>query len=707
MTALPWANHLIIVPVLLPLVVGAAMIPINQKHHGLKFALGLTSGVLLWAAAVALLLLADSGHWPGGIGVYLAANWAAPFGIALVADRLSALMLVLTATIALAVLVFSARRWDRVGVSFHSLFQFLLMGLNGAFLTNDLFNLFVFFEVMLAASYGLVLHGYNLRRIQAGMQYIAVNLVASLLFLIGVSLIYAASGTLNIADLGARVALLGAQDAWLLQIGAVVLALAFLTKGAMWPLGFWLPTTYASASAPVGAMLVLMTKVGVYAVLRVWLAVFGEGAGAAEGFGFTALALGGMATLLFGAIGMLASQDGGRMAGYGAIVSSGTLLAVVGHSGGAVLASGLYYLLGSTLAMAAFMLLIELTERIRPPGAALLAITMEAFAIEDKPEDPVGVGIPGTLAFLGLSFAACALVIAGMPPLSGFVAKFSLFHALLAAAPEGAPATTWMLIGLMILGGLAAIIALMRLGVRIFWAAAAVLRGGAGGRAGAAVRAADGAGGRGVRLPRAYHRGPAAQRRLRCARARRAPRAARAGRGGGCAMRRWLPSPLLSASLLLMWLMLNQTLEPAHWLLGGVLGVLAPLLSRPLQPHGHARIRRPLALFRLLWMAAIEIVRSCFNVTQIILLRRSADVNSQFIRVPLDLKSPHGLALLSCLINSTPGTVWVEIVPDSHELLLHVFDLHDEAWWVHTIKTRYEQPIIEVFETPEPGGSRT
>ena len=481
MSVLPWVNHLIIVPVLLPLVVGALMIPINQKRHGLKFALGLASGVLLWVAALALLVLADGGHWPGGIGVYLAANWAAPFGIALVADRLSALMLVLTATIALAVLVFSARRWDRVGVSFHPFFQFLLMGLNGAFLTHDLFNLFVFFEVMLAASYGLVLHGYNLRRIQAGMQYIAVNLVASLLFLIGVALIYAATGTLNIADLGARVALLGAQDAWLLQIGAVALALAFLTKGAMWPLGFWLPTTYASASAPVGAMLVLMTKVGVYAVLRVWLAVFGEGgagagdaAHALEGFGFAALMVGGMATLLFGAIGMLASQDGGRMAGYGAIVSSGTLLAVIGHSGSAVLASGLYYLLGSTLAMAAFMLLIELTERIRPPGAALLAITMEAFAIEDKPEDPVGVGIPGTLAFLGLSFAACALVIAGMPPLAGFVAKFSLFHAMLAASSDKVPAMTWLLIALMVVGGLAAIIALMRLGVRTFWAAGVV-----------------------------------------------------------------------------------------------------------------------------------------------------------------------------------------------------------------------------------------
>jgi multicomponent K+:H+ antiporter subunit E len=164
----------------------------------------------------------------------------------------------------------------------------------------------------------------------------------------------------------------------------------------------------------------------------------------------------------------------------------------------------------------------------------------------------------------------------------------------------------------------------------------------------------------------------------------------------------WLPSPRLSVLLLLMWLMLNQSVEPVHWLLGGVLGIVAPLFARPLQPHGHARLRRPLALARLLWLSGIEIVRSCFNVTQIILLRRSRDVNSQFIRIPLDLQSPHGLALLSCLINTTPGTVWVELAPETHELLLHVFDLHDEQWWVETIKTRYEQPIIEVFEGPAP-----
>lgn len=174
-------------------------------------------------------------------------------------------------------------------------------------------------------------------------------------------------------------------------------------------------------------------------------------------------------------------------------------------------------------------------------------------------------------------------------------------------------------------------------------------------------------------------------------------------------MRAWFPSPLLSVSLLLVWLLLNQTVAPAHLLFGALLGILAPLLARPLLPHGHARLRRPMALLKLLWLSGMEIIRSCFNVSQIILLRRAADVNSQFIRVPLDLRSPHGLALLSCLINSTPGTVWVEITPESHELLLHVFDLHDEQWWVDTIKTRYEQPIIEVFETLDPQaiGERT
>jgi multicomponent K+:H+ antiporter subunit D len=473
--SIAWSQHLIVVPVLLPLLCGALMVPLNESRHQLKFAINLASVLGLFATALVLMQMTDGGHWQHGIGIYLAANWSAPFGIALAADRLAALMLLLTALLAGAALLYSMQRWSRIGVHFHSLFQFLLMGINGAFLTHDLFNLFVFFEVMLAASYGLLLHGYTATRIRAGMQYIAINLAASLLFLIGVALIYATTGTLNMADLAARLPQLMAEDMVLLKIGVAVLAIAFLVKSAMWPLGFWLPTTYAAASPPVAAMLVLMTKVGAYVILRLWLLAFSGAAGAAAGFGYDALVWGGMATIVFGAAGLLASESPGRMAGYAAIVSSGTLLAVVGYGQASLVTAGLYYLLGSTLAVGAFVLLIELIERIRSPGAAMLALTIEAFAIEEAPEETAGVGIPAALAFLGLAFAACALIVAGLPPLSGFVAKFGLFHALLNPPPDATvTARTWWLMTLIVLSGLAAIIALMRFGVRTFWASGAV-----------------------------------------------------------------------------------------------------------------------------------------------------------------------------------------------------------------------------------------
>lgn len=163
-------------------------------------------------------------------------------------------------------------------------------------------------------------------------------------------------------------------------------------------------------------------------------------------------------------------------------------------------------------------------------------------------------------------------------------------------------------------------------------------------------------------------------------------------------MKRWLPSPFTSIALLLTWLVLNQSVEFAHLLLGITLAVTIPILLRPLQPLAAPRLKKPSALFRLLGMSFVEIVRSSFNVARIILLVKPHAVQSQFIRIPLDLQSPYGLAILSCLINMTPGTVWVELLPDSHELALHVFDLHDEQWWIDTIKTSYEKPLIEVFE---------
>ncbi len=336
--------------------------------------------------AIALLRMSDAS--PAGISeVYRLGDWPAPFGIVLVLDRLSALMLLLTSILALAAVVFSLARWHRAGAHFHSLFQFLLMGLNGAFLTGDLFNLFVFFELLLAASYGLVLHGSGLARVKAGLHYIVVNLVASLLFLIGVSLIYGVTGTLNMADLAARIPTIAAENRGLLEAGAGVLGVAFLLKAGMWPLCFWLPTTYAAASPPVASIFAIMTKVGAYIVLRLSLLLFGDQAGASAGFGDTWLLFGGIATIVFGAIGTLAAQDMARLAAFSVLVSSGTVLAATGMAQVGVTGGALFYLVSSTLGISAFFLLVELVERGREPGADMIAVTREAFGEDDDAEE--------------------------------------------------------------------------------------------------------------------------------------------------------------------------------------------------------------------------------------------------------------------------------------------------------------------------------
>ena len=476
-----WERHLLVVPVLLPLLAGASLLLLEETRHTLKALISLGSTVLLLVVAVTLMRMADqSPDAAGSMSLsYAVADWPPPFAIVLVLDRLSALMLVLASIVALASLVFSVARWDRAGPHFHTLFQFLLMGLSGAFLTGDLFNLFVFFEVTLAASYGLLLHGSGAFRVRSGLHYIAINLGASLLFLIGVSLIYGVTGTLNMADLALRIPGVPAEDRMLLQAGAAILGVAFLVKAGMWPLGFWLPSAYMAAAAPVGAIFVILTKVGIYVLLRLTLLLFGSPAGELTGFGGIALLWGGMATLTYATAGVLASQTMGRLAGYSVLVSSGTLLAAVGMGDAPVVSGALFYLVSSTLSTAAFFMLIELVERAREPGADLLAVTIEAYGDErdevGEPEDEeVRVVMPGALAVLGVSFGCIALLLAGLPPLAGFVAKFSMLTGMLnlngLGSPAEIPGRTWLLVALVILSGLAALVAMMRTGIRTFWA---------------------------------------------------------------------------------------------------------------------------------------------------------------------------------------------------------------------------------------------
>ncbi|MEO7071720.1 MAG: monovalent cation/H+ antiporter subunit D [Rhodanobacter sp.] len=470
----PW---LIIAPIVLPLLVAALQLLVGERRRRPVVVLSLASCLALVALATAMLLaVAQQGDHSTLSAVYRIGDWPARFGIVLVADRLSALMLLLTAVVALATLPAALGRWQHRGNYFQPLFQFLLMGLNGAFLTGDLFNLFVFFEVLLAASYGLALHGSGARRVSAGLHYIAVNLTASMLLLLGVSLIFGVTGTLNMAALAELIPTLPGHTRVLLHVGAALLGVAFLIKTAMWPLGFWLPRTYSAAAPAVAAMFALMTKVGIYILLRLSLLLFGTGAGAASAhFGANWLLWGGVLTLVAGTVGILGARDLGKLAGYNVVISSGTLLGAIGLQQPAVTAGALAYLVISTLGIAAFFLV---TGLVTPEGEeadddALPLEPYESVAGQVRSgelyaeEDESAVVIPAPVAMLAVSFFACAVLLSGLPPLSGFLAKFALLAPLLDIAPRPG---TLVLFTLVIVAGLCTVIAMGRAGIHIFWA---------------------------------------------------------------------------------------------------------------------------------------------------------------------------------------------------------------------------------------------
>lgn len=471
-----WLQHLPILPVAIPLVAGAVTLLLRDTQRRTRIAISLVSiAAQLWVAVVLLRMV--TGHidtpWSDGVGVYLLGDWPAPFGIVAVVDRLTVIMLILTALLGGSAWTYATARWDRAGVHFHPQFQFLLMGLNGAFLTGDLFNLFVFFEVLLVASYGLMLHGSGRTRVSAGMHYIVVNLAASFLLLIALAIIYGLSGTLNMADLAVRAGELSGPDRRLFETGAAILGIAFLIKAAAWPLNFWLPPAYAEACPPVAAVFAIMTKVGIYALLRIGSLLVPSGAPAA--FGGDWMFPMGIATLAFASIGLLAATQVERQAGFGIIMSSGILLAALGMPGVVLTGPALFYLVTSVLALGAFFMLLEMIARTQTFGADVLATSQELFDLDDPvtsdyTDDVVGIAIPAAMAFLGLSFFACALMIIGLPPLSGFVAKFSLLSAAMNTSATDTPLVhSWVLITAVLGSGLAGLIALCRTGIRLFW----------------------------------------------------------------------------------------------------------------------------------------------------------------------------------------------------------------------------------------------
>ncbi|MDQ3265259.1 MAG: monovalent cation/H+ antiporter subunit D [Myxococcota bacterium] len=463
--------HLLLVPILLPVLTAAGLLLLGEGRRPLKGAISATSALLGLATSVVLLTWVDR-HGPLA---YLPGNWAAPFGITVVADRLSTLMLVLASLVGLASILFSTARWHRAGVHFHPLAQLQLMGLAGAFLTGDLFNLFVFFEITLAASYGLVLHGSGRARVLAGLHYVVINLAASSLFLIGATLLYGVTGTLNLADLSLRVLEVAPQDRSLLHAAAAILAVAFLVKAAVWPLNFWLVPAYAAATPPVAGMFAILTKVGVYAVARLWTLLFSGGPSA--GFGGDALLLFGLVTVFLGALGLIGASRLAHLAGFCAVVSSGTVLAALSFGQAALSGGALFYLFSSTLTASAFFLLIDLVDRWRRAGATLdheapyLSPSLEKeqrVNLDDDQEQVVGWPFPVSTALMGLAFMACTLLFAGLPPLSSFVAKFAMLSAAVGDG-TGVGLRQWLFLAVLLGSGLLTLVALLRAGVRVFW----------------------------------------------------------------------------------------------------------------------------------------------------------------------------------------------------------------------------------------------
>lgn len=435
--------HLPILPILIPMI-GALLLllpplcgsPDRQRAAALFF-----SALTL---LVSILLLQVQQQ---GIQLYVLGDWQPPFGIVLVADRLSSLLVLLTSVLGLASILYACAGDDRTGSYFHPLVLFQIMGINGAFLTGDAFNLFVFFEVLLIASYALLIHGGGKQKTQASFHYVALNLVGSSLFLFALGILYGTLGTLNIADMSTKIAALSGGEKTLARAGGLLLLVVFGLKAAMLPLHFWLTRTYASASAPVAALFAIMTKVGIYSIFRIHTVVFGENAGELAFMAQPWIWPLALLTLVVGSIGALASPNLRELTANLVVISVGTLLVSIALQNEDATSAGLYYLVHSTLVCAALFLIADLIGQQRGKAA-------DRFVVSRRVRQPTLLGV---LFFVG------AMTVAGIPPFSGFVGKVLLLQ-----AAHGTTEMLWVW-PVLLISSLIAIIALSRAGTTLFW----------------------------------------------------------------------------------------------------------------------------------------------------------------------------------------------------------------------------------------------
>jgi len=434
------ATLLPVLPVLLPLL-GAAATVVAGRSAATQRIIGVTVLAAVAAVAAVLLVMADrDGPVVAEIG-----GWPAPVGIVLVADRISALLLLISTIVTLAVLVYAIDQrivdYGRrtASTTFHPIFLVLSAGVSLAYLTGDLFSLFVAFEIMLAASYVLITRRTDATRIRSGMTYVIISLASSLLFLTTVALVYAATGTVNLADVATRVAEL---PTGLQTVLALLVVVTFGIKAAIVPLHFWLPDSYPNAPAPVTALFAgLLTKVGIYALLRTRTLIF------PEDHPSTLLLVLAAVTMIVGVLGALAQNDLNRLLSFLLVSHIGFMifgLAVSDAQG--VAGTALYVVHHITVQATLFLVSGLITRRTG-------TVSIDAMG-----------GLAKRAPLLAVLFAIPALTLAGVPPTSGFVAKL----ALLQAGADDGPATA-IVAGVVILASLLTLYAVMRVWVRVFW----------------------------------------------------------------------------------------------------------------------------------------------------------------------------------------------------------------------------------------------
>ena len=447
-----WHAHTPILSILIPAFTSFLLLLLGNPGSGSlkqdwrqpwRRGISLGSALLGLITAISYLMIANTGQ----VTVYQLGEWSAPFGIVLVLDRLAAFMLVLTYALAVPVIWYASDNWDTRGRYFHTMFHFLLMGITGAFLTGDLFNLFVFFEILLMASYVLLLHGQGRPRFQLGIHYVTINLLASALFLIGLGMIYGSVGSLNMADVSRLIPTLDSDQHKLAIAGGLLLFVVFGIKAAMLPVGFWLPKTYAVASTPVAAIFTIMTKVGIYAILRVNGTVFDDAM--AQSIFKNCLLMIGLITSLYGVIGAIAAERLRRFVGFMVLSSIGTLLIAIAMLNTQAWSAALYYLVHSTLIAAAFYLFCGW-------------MTAQRGSFKDHLKVAPKIKQEKAAAF---TYFTIALMMAGLPPFSGFLGKVFILQATAETPYQG-----WI-IAVILIVSLLSIIAFTRVGFILFWRA--------------------------------------------------------------------------------------------------------------------------------------------------------------------------------------------------------------------------------------------